>query len=259
MRLVLLAIQMLLLLVPLGAEDLFSRYFSEASLRALRGGRTLEASLPPDFALTLIPAIASRETVAAEVRDRRPSIGVEMTRIIGGLPQRMDTKDGWLLLYNCLHAVSTMKGIQYYSVTRGGNHVLFTESYVVDSAQSRNRVDDPVATQVPPEDSIFTFQEDGTFGKNIYQENYRYENDQLLVKIENITTINFLFLPIIQPRDLVSQVALIPSGNEVAFYGVSYLTTGFPLGDRHSREESLKNRLVAMADWLKARLAGGAQ
>ncbi len=253
------AIQMLIVLMPLCAEDPLSRYFPAASLDKLRAGKTLEASIPSDYRLSLVPALATRDQIAAEVRSRQPTIGMEMARIIGGLPRQMDTKDGWLLLYNVLHAVSTMKGIQYYSVTRGNTQVLFTDSYVIDSAAAKNRVQDPVAGDIPPDDVIYTFQEDNTFGKNVYQESYSYRGDHILVKIENLTTIMFLFVPIIAARNLVSEVALIPDGNEVAFYGVSYLSTGLPLGDRHSREQSLKNRLEAMANWLAARLGGAAQ
>ncbi|HVP18456.1 MAG TPA: DUF6675 family protein, partial [Spirochaetia bacterium] len=164
MRLVLLAIQMMILIIPLSAEDPLSRYFPDSSLSRLRQGTLLAASLPPGFGLTLIPAIASREEISVEVKDSQPSIGVEVTSLIGGLPQRMDTDDGWLLLYNCLHAVSTMKGIKYYSISRGGYHVLFSDSYVVDSAETRNRVDDPRAAEIPADDQILTVQQDGTFG-----------------------------------------------------------------------------------------------
>jgi len=259
MRLVLLAIQMLILLSRAGAEDPLSRYFPQPELDKLRAGEVLSASLSEDYGLTLLPAIASGDSIAADVKGRKPSIGVEMSSIISGLPQQMDTQEGWLLLYNSLHAVSTMKGIPYYSVTRGSTHVLFTDSYVIDSAEKKNRMADPLFSEIPAEDSIFTFQEDGTFGKNVYEESFSFKDDHLLVKMDNLTTISFLFLPLIQPRNLVSRVALIPSGNGVVFYGVSCLTTSFPLGDRHSREESLKNRLTAIANWLKARLSGEAQ
>ncbi|HTP59726.1 MAG TPA: DUF6675 family protein, partial [Spirochaetia bacterium] len=133
-------------------------------------------------------------------------------------------------------------------------HVLFSDAYVVDSVDKRNRLPDPVFSEIPPEDQVLTFQEDGTFGKNVYEERYSFKNDHLLVRIDNITSIMILFFTLIHPRDLVSEVTLIPSGNDVVFYGVSYLNTGFPLGDRASREESLKNRLVAMESWLKGRL-----
>ncbi|MGO9412147.1 MAG: DUF6675 family protein [Spirochaetia bacterium] len=259
MKLLLVAIQTLFVLLPLAAEDPLAPYLPEKSLNELRAGKLLTASIPSDYKLSLMPAIISADSIASEVKDRQPSMGVELTAIITGLPQAMDTQAGWLLLYNALHAVSTMKGIPYYSASRGISRVLFTDSYVIDSADKKNRVADPVFDEIPPEDLIFTFQEDSSFGKNVYEEHFSEREDHFVVKMENLTTISFLFLPLIQPRDLVSQVVLIPSGNEVVFYGVSYLRTAFPLGDRHSREQSLKNRLVAMENWLKARLGGEAQ
>ena len=259
MKVVALAIQMLVLLVPLHAQDALERYFPPASLGQLRAGKTLSANVTADGGLSLLPSIASAESISAELKARKPTIGVEMSSIISGLPQQMDTREGWLMLYNSLHAVSTMKGIPYYSFSRGTNRVLFSESYAIDSAKGKERVADSTFSEVPAEDLIYTFQEDSTFGKNIYEERFSFRGDHLLVRIHNATTISFLLLPLIQPGDMVSQIALIPNGNDVAFYGVSYLSTSFPLGDRHSREESLKNRLTAMANWLKGRLGGGTQ
>jgi hypothetical protein len=244
MRLALVAIQMLILLTPLAAEDPLSRYIPDGSLEQLRSGKTLFASiLPSEYKLSLLPAITSGDSIAAEVREQKPSIGVEMSSIISGLPQQMDTPEGWLLLYNALHAVSTLKGIPYYSVTRKANHVLFTDAYVIDSAETRNRLADPVFTEIPPENLIYTLQDDDAFGKNVYEERFSFKDDHLVVRIDNVTSIRFLFFTLIDAHNLVSEVALIPSGNDLGFYGVSYLNTGFPLGDRGSREESLKNRL----------------
>lgn len=255
MRLVLLAIQMLILLVPAGADDPLLRYLAPDALEKLRAGKTLSSSIDPGGGLSLAPSVASREDVAADVKGRKPSLGVEVLRVASNLPQAMDTPEGWLVLYNSLHAVSTMKGIPYYSVTRKTTHPLFSQSYAVDPVSRKDRIDDPVFVDIPASDLLFTLQEDGSFGKNTYEESFTRRDDHLVVKIENLTTISFLFLPLIQPRNLVSEVVLIPSGTDVVFYGVSYLTTSFPLGDRHSREESLSNRLIAIGNWLTARLS----
>ena len=175
-------------------------------------------------------------------------------RVVSNLPQGMDSPEGWLALYNSLHAVSTMKGIPYYSVTRKSTHPLFSQSYAVDPASKKDRIDDPVFVDVPANDVLYTLQEDGSFGKNTYEESFTRRDDHLMVKIENLSTISFLFLPVIQPRNLVSEVILIPSGTDVVFYGVSCISTSFPLGDRRTREESLSNRLIAIANWLTTRL-----
>ncbi len=254
MRLVLLAIQMLILLAPAFAGDPFQQYLEQPALEKLRAGRTITASIASDGTLTLAPVIDSRDAIVSDMKTRKPTLGVEMLRMISGLPQALDTPEGRLALYNSLHAVSTMKGIPYFSVTRNSSHTLFSESYAVDPVSKKDRIADPVFTEVPASDLTFTFQEDQTFGKNYYEESFTDQHDHLVVRIENLSTISFLFFQIIQPRNLVSEVILIPSGNDLVFYGVSSLNTGFPLGDKHSREESLSNRLNAMAEWLKKRL-----
>lgn len=254
MRLVLLAIQMLFLLAPAFAEDPFLQYVGRPALDKLRAGHALTAGIPSDGALTLAPAIAGRDAMVSDMKTKKPTLGVEMLRMLSGLPQAMDTPQGRLVLYNTLHAVSTMKGIPYFSVTRNSSHTLFTESYAVDPVSRKDRIADPVFTEVPASDLLFTFQEDQTFGKNYYEESFSEQFDHLVVKMENLSTISFLFFQIIQPRDLVSEVILIPNGTDLVFYGVSSLNTGFPLGDKHSREESLANRLNAMASWLEKRL-----
>jgi hypothetical protein len=167
----------------------------------------------------------------------------------------MDSPSGMLGLYNALHAVSTMKGVTYWSVTRGKPQVLFLQSYVIGAPKKPDRVPDPVFTEVPPDQEIFTFQEDNSFGKNIYSEQFTAFADHLLVKTENLTAIMFLFVTIIQPHGLVSQVVVVPLEKDVLFYGLACIRTGMPLGDKESRVQSLENRLVALADWLSSRLA----
>ncbi len=147
-----------------------------------------------------------------------------------------------------------MKGITYYSVTRGRQMVLFLQSYAISAPFRSAQVPDPVFRDIPREDDLFTFQEDSSFGKNTYREHFAFRDDHLVVKMENLTTISFMLVPIIRPHNLVSQVILVPAGKDLLFYGVAYLRTGMPIGDHRGKEESLKNRLIAMASWLRSRL-----
>ena len=256
MRFVLLAIQMLLLSVPLWAADPLSGYVDAVSLQKLRAGASVSASIASDGTLTLLPPAARGDRIAGDVKEVRPTMGVEMLRIIGGSTGPLDTPAGLLEIYNALHAVSTMQGITYYSVTRGKVQVLFTQSYAVTDAQRLQRIADPLFTEVPAEDVLFTFQEDNSFGKNAYQESFWLRPDHLEVKIENLSTISFLLVPIVHPRNLVIHAALIPVGRDLIFYGCAYIHTTLHVGDRRSKDDSLRNRLTAIADWLESRLSG---
>jgi hypothetical protein len=255
MRLVLLAIQMLVLLLPAIAEDPLARFVETASVERLRAGGSVRASVAADGLPALIPDISSRDEIAADVSTLRPTVAVEILKLVPGGTGVTDGPAQWLRIYNAVHSVSTMKGITYYSVTRGREQVLFTQSYAVAGTKSPRRIDDPIFETIPPDDVLLTFQEDSSFGKNSYEESFRFRTDHLVVKIENLTTVSFLFVPLVSPRNLVSQVVLVPVGPDVLFYGLAYSKSLVPVGDRRSREDSLANRLTAVANWLQARLA----
>jgi len=256
MRIAAVAIQMLILALPVHADDPLAAYVGAGPLKDLRSGTTLSAALPKDGTPSLIPNVSSRDAIARDVKNLGPSVGAEILRIIPGSGTAMDSEAGRLQLYNAMHAVSTMKGITYWSVTRGKEMVLFLDSSAISSPEKQQRVPDMLFSEIPEAHDLFTFQEDSSFGKNSYAEHFAARPDHLLVKSENLSTISFLFIPIIQPHGLVSQVVLVPAGTDVLFYGVAYIRTGFPLGDAASRVQSLENRLTALAGWLKNRLAG---
>jgi hypothetical protein len=255
MRLVAVAIQIFILSVSLFAADPLSPYVDASALATLRAGGSLTASVAAAGALKLLPAMAARERIAASAGALQPTLAVEILRLLPSATGPLDTADGWLKLYNALHAVSTMKGLPYYSTTRRKTVVLFTESYAVDSAETLRRIPDPVFTSIPADNMLVTVQDDSSFGKNTYRETFWQGTDHVEVRIENLTRISLLFFPFAEPGALVTQVALVPAGNDVLFYGMAGLRTTMPIGDRRSREESLANRLSAMADWLKTRLA----
>jgi hypothetical protein len=255
MRFILLAILMALFGLPAGADDLLSRYVSPESVQKLRAGSPVSSSVMSDGELRLVPAVSSQADISAELSALHPTVGVEMLRLVPDLGEQMDTPQAWLKIYNTLHAVSTMRGITYYSVSRGKVEVLFSKSYAISSASSAARIEDPVFTEIPDDDILYTWQEDKSFGGIPYQESFRNRTDHLVAKIENLSTISFFIFPLATPHNLVSYVVVIPVDKDLLFYGVACLRTSMPIGDRHSREESLSNRLIAMADWLKGQLS----
>jgi hypothetical protein len=241
--------------LPAGADDLLARYIDPESMQKLRAGSSVSSSVSSDGVLRLVPAITTQGSIAADVSALHPTVGVEMLRLIPNLDEQMDSPEGWLKIYNAMHAVSSMRGITYYSRSRGRMEVLFSKSYAVASASSLVQIADPVFTEIPEDDIIYTWQEDKSFGGNPYQESFQYRTDHLVAKIENLATISLFILPLVTPHNLVSHVVVIPVDKDLLFYGVACLRTAMPIGDRHNREESLANRLIAMADWLKGRLS----
>ena len=254
MRFILLSILIALLGLPARADDPLSRYVDPESVQKLRAGSSVSSSISPDGGLRLVPSVTTQASISADVSALHPTVGVEMLRLLPDLAEQMNSPEAWLKIYNAFHAVSSMRGITYYSVTRGKTEVLFSKSYAIASPTERKKIEDPVFTEIPEDDVLYTWQEDNSFGGIPYQESFRYRTDHLVAKIENLSTISFFIFPLATPHNLVSYVVVIPVDKDLLFYGVACIRTSMPIGDRHSREQSLANRLIAMADWLKGRL-----
>jgi hypothetical protein len=256
MRFSLVAISMMFLALRAEAADPLSAYVGSRDLQSLRGGTVLKAGFVHGGSLKLIPSVSSAASISAAVKSLDPSVGAELLQIIPGNGPALDSPAGVLSLYNALHAVSTMKGVTYYSVTRGKEMVLFLQSYVIPSPDKPSSpLPDPVFSELPLENDLYTLQEDSSFGRNTYAEHISVLADHLYLKSENLTTITLLLMPIVTPRNLVSHVVVVPTGQDLLFYGVACLRSGFPLGDMNSRTQSMENRLAALAGWLRVRLA----
>jgi hypothetical protein len=255
MRFVLAAITMACLAVSAGAADRLSAFVGSQDLDRLREGDVLKTGIVRGRRLQFLPSVSSAAGIADSVTAMKPSVGAELLQIIPGGGSELDSPAGMLALYNALHAVSTMKGITYYSVTRGKEMPLFLQSYVIPSPdRTASPLPDPVFSEIPPAHDLFTLQEDTSFGRNTYAEHVAALPDHLYMETENLTTISYLLLPIVTPHNLVSHVLVVPAGKDVLFYGVSCLKSGLPLGDLNSRTQSMQNRLSALAGWLGKRL-----
>jgi hypothetical protein len=255
MRFWLVAISIAFAAVMAHAADPLAGYVGSESLPRLRAGEAVKAALAENAGPLLVPAVDSAASISADVLALRPSVGAELLTILPGAGQSLDSPEGLLQLSNALLAVSTMKGITYWSVTRGKQMVLFLQSYAIDSPSLPSPLPDPSISEVPTRKDLVTIQEDSSFGKNTYAEHLTAARDHLHVKTENLSTITFLFVPLIQPHGFVSHVVVVPSGKDVLFYGLAYLKSGVPLGDRSSRTQSLENRLTAMAGWVAKRIS----
>jgi len=241
--------------VPAAGLDRLSAFVGSQDLADLRSGAVLKSGVTGGGPLHLVPAVSSAAGIAADVKALDPSVAAELLQIVPGGGAQLDSPSGMLLLYNALHAVSTMKGITYYSVTRRKQMPLFLQSYVIAAPdQAGSPEPDPVFDELPRENDLFTLQEDSSFGRNTYAEHVAALPDHLYLRTENISTITYLLVPLVTPHNFVSHVVVVPVGKDVLFYGISCLKSGLPMGDMNSRTQSMENRLTALAGWLGSRL-----
>ncbi|MFA7567396.1 MAG: DUF6675 family protein [Alkalispirochaeta sp.] len=214
----------------------------------LPGGRTnfytdtVETDLAPDSELT--------RRIVEDLRQLKPRIGIEIAVPIQ-MTDEAFTEEGMLELYNILRSISTMKGIEYYSVSKERMRVFYEESYAVDTPNSPQRIPDPVVTTIPRQETVYAFQKDSTFGTNLQRIDYSRSGDQTLLRMENVTTMVYKVIPMVTPGNLriFLLVQPVPKDSTVWFYGnIGVRVPGlFGLQDR--AQESFYNRIIALHDW----------
>ncbi len=219
----------------------------------------LRSSLANGASPRLLPKLPRRAQILEEVRALGLTVGVELLSIYPGNGAPLDTPEGLRGLYNLMHAVSGMKGLEYYSASRKRMRTLFAESYTIDDPVNRRRIPDRVFEgDLPAEDQAYLYQKDLTFGETVYRAEYYFDDGVLSLHTANLTTMRYLGMPMISERDSLTWICLIPYGSRILFYG---LTGGKPmkflgLEKSKAREESFYNRLKAIYGWYTRQLGG---
>jgi len=218
-------------------------------LERLRAGeevtRTLWGSRGPE----LLPAVPLSGALLGELEALDITIGVEMLRLYTASELGFESERSRLALYNILRSVSSMEGIEYYSVSRDRMRTLFASSYSVDGPESRKRIPDPLVLEVPAHSVAYMFQEDLTFGNNLYRAEYLARDFGFVLKSYNLTEMRYYFLPMVKPEGSLTIIMVLPHGRDILFYGVMAAHTPSLFGIERSREESFYNRLNALYGW----------
>lgn len=245
----------LLLLEPSCFGDSALKYMlGNELLPALKAEGELVHTFGEGETPALIPEIEIKEEIEAEISELKPTIAVEVLILYESGNMNLDSTEALLSIYNILRSVSTMKGINYYSASRKRMRTLFTESYVVDSPELKNKLNDPLIQIIPPYSKIYTFQKDLTFGENLYISEYHFGGNYIMVKNQNITTMRYLFLSMVKPKNSRNYLILIPIENQLIFYGLTCLRAFNFLGLEKRRKNSLYNRTKAIYGWFIDRL-----
>lgn len=200
------------------------------------------------------PVLAPGTSFFAKVRDDLASFdytfGVEVVNIIPRAYGEYATGD----LANMLLELSTLEGLEYFSASRGKMQTLFIQSYVIDSPESRVRVDDPAIDGVPEKGSLTVFQEDNTFGKNINTVEYEITPSMIHLITKNVSTFTWTILPIIRPGRLHMHAAVLRDEDFLIYYG-NFGARSLRISLFEKRiHDSFYNRIVALYRWFEDKL-----
>jgi hypothetical protein len=162
-------------------------------------------------------------------------------------------------IYNALHAVSSLKGIEYFSVSRGHEATLFQDAQFVDSAAGAVRLPDPRLDAAPQDgfaERRFASFDDASFGRYVVEVAYEGREGSFVLSMQNVGTIRKLLIPFVRPRELLSTIVVMPLEDRIVVYGFScvHALNVFGLAERIGAE-SFSNRLAALMRWFQAAYA----
>ncbi len=225
-----------------------------ASVRS-KGQLTRSASSTAD--LRYLPSLACHDAVLAGVNAISPTVIVELlawTRTEGA---RLDAPAGRLAVYNALRSMSRLEGLEYYSASHHAMRLLYRTSHRIVSPTDRSRLPDPLVSFPPSTDSIWVYQDDTTFGGNVFRVDYENAERYVLMRVANQNVMRFLLIPLVQAGGTVLYFVIVPDGEEILFYAVAAARLSGPLARVGAVQESFSNRVEAMYRWFKSALGAG--
>jgi hypothetical protein len=223
---------------------------------ALLAGEKLILSQFNEAQPRLIPQRGSIITFVDTIRrDLEPSVMVE-TLFVYEKPANAK-KEVWSAeeetrLYNGVLALSTLAGLQYYSVSRGAMRTFYEISSVIDGQSTKRPIPDPVFSRPPARLTIQARQKDLTFGDNIYQYDYYSETGAFIFVQQNLTQLSYGIIPAIGKNKLQSVAAVMDAGNYLLVYIVSMSKAVSLPGMKERIGTSFANRSEALFNWFSS-------
>jgi len=176
----------------------------------------------------------------------------DISRTLTGLPQ----EEFLLEVYNILRSISSLQGIEYYSASRERMRTLFAEAWAINNPDEKERIADPLVDQIPDKETIYIHQKDLTFGKNISKVDYQSGTNSFRMNIVNLTTMTYMFFPIVGKENMSMQMLIVPSQQGIIFYGLNTVDV-MDLKIFHNKmRDSFTNRMIALYNWFLVQLQG---
>lgn len=191
-----------------------------------------------------------RLLIQTTVKDANPVIGVEVIFTHTLPPELAANPEAALVLYNSLHEVSRLEGIEYFSASRGKMRTFFSQAWRIESPENNQRQPDAVFETAPASLTSYIFQEDLTFGKNTVQADYYTSKALTTLIMTNLTQMKYGFIPVVDPGKMTSIISASIEGEQLIIYSLCIVEMPSLLGLERTKKDSFYNRLKALDNWL---------
>lgn len=233
------------------AAPLASRVSTDQAVGLPAGREYRRSATGGDAGVAWAPTHALAAQAAAELGTEEPDVVVEAL-YLWKKPKAAAPGAETLALYNVLHAVGTLQGIEYWSASRNTMRLFYEESWRVVSPEDKTRVPDGRTAVLPTSETITVWQKDLSFGGNLNRLDYRTAPDGVLMESTNLTRMSYGILPVAAPGALKVRVLVLNVDEGVLFWAVSSARAAVIPGVRGKLEASFGNRVEAVFRWFSA-------
>ena len=143
-------------------------------------------------------------------------------------------------------AVSALAGMRYWSTTHKQWQTLIEEAYALNDLQNGQRREDFAPQEMKAGESLYFEQVDNLSGKAIYRMHIAEASaDRIVIDVENVTTIRYLFITLFHPGEMQS-ICFLDRESENVWRYYSIVRTGRNANALLTgNESSAVNRAVA--------------
>ena len=195
---------------------------------------------------------AARMLLEAALNEVGPSFFVESLYLYKKPPQAATglwSENERRSLFNHVLALSTLRGIQYYSSSRKAMRTFYELSTVIDGPDTRRPLADPAGVGLLPVFTLYARQKDLTFGDNIYKYTYHNLPDALVFVQRNETALSMGIIPAVGKGNLRSLVAVIDAEAYLLVYLSSMAKAASLPGMNQRVGQSFSTRADAVSRW----------
>ncbi|MBQ7159661.1 MAG: hypothetical protein IJS09_09615 [Treponema sp.] len=149
-----------------------------------------------------------------------------------------------------IRSISKMKGMQYYSNGDKKWETLYHNAYMVEGANSKQRIDDQIDGNADGK-TYYCLLDDNSFGDGIYQLDYHQSENEVSLCLTNVESLKVAMFKGVKPRFMKINLVVTDIGDAYLVYMVvqaKYAKISF-LESRIRR--SLAARVDAIYNWFK--------
>lgn len=148
-----------------------------------------------------------------------------------------------------MRSSSKMVSALYYSNTRKKTMPLYKRAYMVDNAESRNKIADKNYGSAEGK-TYYVLQDDASFGETVYEQTVSIKDNEIFGHLSNMDTMGMAFMKAIRPGNLGISIIAIDCGDDIVLYMCMDTNCKKYPNIENIMTESLKARMESLKNWI---------